>query len=82
MSRFVLLVAAGLLLTATNADATQQGVTVQRGWKQMDNCARQAQAAYPNFDADSNAKRDAQLKACLNASNLPPREPLPPPGAR
>ncbi|HYZ40368.1 MAG TPA: hypothetical protein VE687_07040 [Stellaceae bacterium] len=82
MNRFALLVAAGLILTALSAKATQQGNMALRGWKLADNCAKQAQAAYPNFDADSNAKRDAQLKACLNANNLPPREPLAQPGHR
>lgn len=41
----------------------------------MDNCAKQAQAAYPNLDAESNAKRDAKLKTCLELYQLPPRQP-------
>ena len=45
----------------------------------MDNCAEQAQTAYPDFSAESNAKRDAKLKECLEGQNLPPRE-LPEPG--
>jgi hypothetical protein len=82
MSRFVFPLAAAFVLSAVGAHAGQQGQSAMRGWKLMDNCAKQAQAAYPNFDADSNAKRDAKLKECLNASNLPPREPLARPGPR
>jgi hypothetical protein len=48
----------------------------------MDNCAKQAQTAYPDFSAESNAKRDAKLKECLNANGLPPRAPLAQPGSR
>jgi len=59
--------------------ATQQANTAMSKWKTMDVCARQAQKAFPDFSADSNAKRDAALKNCLNANNLPPREPMSPP---
>jgi len=82
MNRFALPLAAALLLPSMCAQATQQGLQVIRNWKQADNCARQAQTAYPNFDADSNARRDAKLKACLNLYQLPPREPFAQPGAR
>jgi hypothetical protein len=78
MYRFVLLFAVALILWATYAQATQQGQQAMRNWKLMDNCTRQAQAAYPNFDADSNAKRDAKLKGCLNLYQVPPREPFTP----
>ena len=40
----------------------------------MDKCAVQAQRAFPDFTAESNAKRDAKLKECLAGQNLPPRE--------
>jgi hypothetical protein len=53
-----------------------------RGWKTADSCAKQAQTAYPDFSADSNAKRDAKLKECLNANGLPPRAPLGQPPSR
>jgi hypothetical protein len=68
---FVLLV----LFAGSAAAATQPGFTAMANWKAMDNCARQAQEAFPDFTADSNAKRDAKLKECLGASNLPPRQP-------
>ncbi len=76
MLRFALMLAAIFVLSMVGADATQQGQTALRGWRQMDNCSRQAQAAYPDFTADSNAKRDAKLKECLNTYGLPPRQPL------
>jgi len=65
-----------LALAAAPAQASQQGVVVEKNWKTMDSCTRQAQAAFPDFTAESNAKRDAKLKECLAGRNLPPREPL------
>jgi hypothetical protein len=66
-------------LSAGTAGATSQGMGAITRWKTMDTCAKQAQAAFPDFTPDTNAKREAKLKACLNANNLPPREPLSPP---
>jgi hypothetical protein len=82
MNRFGLLLVLLFLLSAVNAGATQQGQSALRSFKIMDACAKQAQTAFPDFNADSNAKRDAKLKACLNANGLPPREPLAQPGPR
>jgi hypothetical protein len=83
MSRFALALAAAVALWALCVQAgTQQGQQAIKNWKQMDNCAKEAQTAFPNFDADSNTKRDAKLKACLNLHQLPPREPFSAPGAR
>ncbi len=65
-----------ILLFSGAAWATQPGNVAITRWKGMDTCARQAQAAYPDFTAASNAKRDAKLNDCLNANNLPPRAPL------
>ena len=77
MCRLVYTLAAVLLLLTGIAEAaTRQGQLVNTNWRAADNCAKQAQAAYPDYSAESNAKRDAQLKACLNAYNLAPREPL------
>jgi hypothetical protein len=64
-----------MLSAGTAAAATQLGITAMAYWKIMDNCAKQAQAAFPDFTADAAAKRDAKLKECLEASNLPPRQP-------
>jgi hypothetical protein len=68
----------GLLLASVPARATQQGVGAIRNWKTMDVCAKEAQAAFPDFTADAQAKRDAKLKECLAGKNLPPRDPLAP----
>lgn len=66
---FVLIPAAGL--------ASQQGVVVVQKWKLSDKCAQQAQAAFPDFTPEANAKRDAKLQECLAGQNLPPRESVP-----
>jgi hypothetical protein len=78
MKRTVFILAAALALSAGAAWATQQGVGAIAHWKTMDLCAKQAQAAFPDFTPETNAKREAKLKDCLNANNLPPREPLAP----
>jgi hypothetical protein len=70
--------AASLLILAfatASAMASQQGVLSLRNWKSMDLCAKEAQAAFPDFTAEANAKRDAKLKECLATKNLPPRDP-------
>ena len=82
MCRFALPLAVALALSAAAAQATQQGQQALRNWKQMDNCAKQAQTAFPNFDAESNIKRDAKLKGCLELYQLPPREPFAQPSIR
>jgi erythromycin esterase-like protein len=61
------------------AEASQQSVVAGVNWKQMDLCAKQAQAAFPDFTAASNAMRDTKMKECLESKNLPPREPASPP---
>jgi hypothetical protein len=70
-----------LLLLIGKAEASQQGQGVVGSWKGADKCAKEAQAAYPDYSAEANAKRDAALKDCLNVHNLAPRRPLsqPPP---
>jgi hypothetical protein len=67
---------AALVLSAGASQATQSGQAALQSWKVMDVCAKQAQAAYPEYSTESNAKRDAKLKECLNANHLPPRQPL------
>jgi hypothetical protein len=81
MYQFGLLLAIALLLFTGTAEASQQGITVLNNWKAADKCAKQAQAAYPDYSAESNAKRDAKLKECLRGGQLAPRQPLsqPPP---
>jgi len=74
-----LLVFAIVALAPAAGVATQQGILTLKRWQASDKCAMQAQQAYPDYTAEANAKRDAQLKACLAGQNLPPREPLSPP---
>ena len=78
MNRLGFLIAA-LLLFAGTGEASQQGQVVLNNWKAADKCAKQAQAAYPDYSAEANAKRDAKLKECLNNGNLAPRQTLSPP---
>jgi hypothetical protein len=72
-----LLVMASLLPIAAHATSTQGLIVIGR-WQAMDSCAIEAQRAFPDFTAESNAQRDAALKDCLARKNLPPREPPPP----
>jgi hypothetical protein len=78
MNRLGLPLAALLLLLIGTAEASQQGQAVARSWKAADKCAQQAQAAYPDYSPEANAKRDAKLKECLSGGNLAPRQPLSP----
>ncbi|MBV9018201.1 MAG: hypothetical protein JO058_21330 [Alphaproteobacteria bacterium] len=81
MSRFAVafVMSIPLALAAAGAHATSaQGTAVMTKWKSADKCTQQAQTAFPDHTAEANAKRDAALKACLDASGLPPREPLSP----
>ncbi len=82
MNRFAFPLVAVSLLLPLSAAATQQGQSALRSWKTMDTCAQQAQTAFPDFSAESNAKRDAKLKECLSSNGLPPRAPLGQPPSR
>jgi len=81
MKWFGLPLTAVLLFLIGTAEASQQAIGVINSWKAADKCAKQAQAAYPDYSAEANAKRDSALKSCLNGGNLAPRQPLsqPPP---
>ena len=63
-----------ILIPATALAGSMQGNVAIKRWKMMDECTKQAQAAFPDFTTESNAKRDAKLKECLASHNLPPRE--------
>jgi hypothetical protein len=82
MNRNRLIPAAVALVIAALAPgmalASQQGMAVEQSWHAMDTCAKQAQAAFPDFTAEANAKREAKLQQCLSGQELPPREPLSP----
>ena len=77
MNRFALGVFVFVLVPAT-AWASAQGLLVVKNWSAMDQCAKEAQAAFPDFTAEAYAKRDAKEKECLEAKNLAPRAPLAP----
>ena len=79
MNGLAFLLAALLVSSAAAAQSTPQGHQAVQRWKVMDVCAKQAQTAFPDLTADSNARRDAKLKECLSANHLPPRQPLSPP---
>jgi len=77
MKRLAFLFAVMLLFSSGTARApTQQGRDVNANWRIADKCAKQAQVAYPDYSAESNAKRDTSLKECLRLYNLTPRQPL------
>jgi hypothetical protein len=77
MKRLAYALAEVLLLLSGTAEATSlQGRSVDANWRTADRCAKQAQAAYPDYSAESNAKRDTSLKECLRLYNLTPRQPL------
>lgn len=78
MRRLALVLLPVLTLAPAAAPASQQGIVVIKKWAAMDKCAHQAQVAFPDYTPDSNAKRDAALRACLDGQNLPPRQDLPP----
>jgi hypothetical protein len=82
MKLFAVSLLAALAASIVAAQATQPGRSVLTNWKVMDVCTRQAQTAYPDYNADSNAKRDEALNQCLNANMLPPRQPWARPDAR
>lgn len=63
------------MLVSPGAGASQQGVIVNKNWHAMDKCAHDAQAAFPDYTPEANAKREAKLKDCLAGKNLPPRVP-------
>jgi hypothetical protein len=82
MRLFALLLLAILAVSTVAVQATQPGQSVLTNWKIMDACAKQAQTAYPEYNAESNAKRDAKLNECLRTNILPPRQPSATPDTR
>ena len=80
MGRYVVLLVV-LLVNAPPAAAQQATTSYGRGtvgrWKAMDRCEVQAHRAFPDYTAESNAKREARLQECLAGQMLPKREALP-----
>jgi hypothetical protein len=67
--------AISFVAAAVAAQASQPGTQTLKNWKAADLCAKRAQQAFPDYTAEASAKRDAQLKLCLEQQNLPPRAP-------
>jgi hypothetical protein len=67
-----------LCLVSGAAFATMAGQASIKKWAVMDQCEREAQAAFPDYSAEAVAKRDAKLNECLESKDLPPRAPLSP----
>ena len=73
LAAFLFLVCAVVLPAVAQQAKTGYGKLVIQRWTAMDKCAAAAQKAFPDFTADSNAKREAKVKECLGGQNLPPR---------
>src|SRR5438128_642635 len=43
-----------LALAPAASRASQQGIVVMKNWKTMDQCAKEAQTAFPDYTAESN----------------------------
>jgi hypothetical protein len=71
----ILVLGVALLLPAAAFAYTSYGQQTMSRWKSTDRCAEAAQRAFPDYTAESNAKRDAAIKNCLASGNLPPRAP-------
>jgi len=72
------LCATGSCVVPGAAFASQGGQAAIKKWSAMDQCEREAQAAFPDYSAEAVAKRDARLNECLESKDLPPRAPLSP----
>jgi hypothetical protein len=77
---------AGVFFLALPAPAramTQQATQMMKNWAQSDRCVAAANKQFPDYTADSLAKRDQAVQQCLSNSVLAPRTPLgPDPGAQ
>jgi hypothetical protein len=59
------------------ANAVTSKYPEQEGkWTASDKCTKRAVEKYPDYTAEDNAKRDAFLRRCLNASGAPGRAPV------
>jgi hypothetical protein len=45
-------------------------------WRASDDCAKKAFRQYPDYNRESNLKRDRAFRICLATSGLPPRADL------
>ena len=66
---------AAVLLSLMPARADDSQTNANMAWKQGDACARAAFKKFPDYTAESNAKREAARRTCLRNHRLP--EPAP-----
>ena len=71
---FVLAVALPVMAGA----ATVNGTQMIKNWAASDRCVAAANKQFPDYTADSLAKRDQAVQQCLSNSVLAPRAPLSP----
>jgi hypothetical protein len=57
---------------------TQQATQMMKNWAQSDRCVAAANKQFPDYTADSLAKRDQAVQQCLSNSVLAPRTPMGP----
>ena len=69
---FLVLVIAVFMPAVSHADG--QGQQLMNKWVGSDRCSQQAYRAFPDYTADSLAKRDLAYQQCLANGNLPPRD--------
>ncbi len=72
------LFAAALTIPGAAFAITSQGQQMMRNWAQSDRCAAAATKQFPDYTAESLAKRDQAMQQCLSNSVLPSRAPLTP----
>jgi hypothetical protein len=77
----LLLVPLAVALGAERAAADDKLRQSDAAWKAMDNCARAAIRAYPDYTPESLSKREAQRRLCLRRNNLPGGDDAPVPAA-
>jgi hypothetical protein len=80
--RTIPIIIAAACLAPASADAQIPGYNPwkhsQAVWKLRDQCRRSAFKQFPDYTAESNAKRDRAEQRCLEASNLPTSPPQAP----
>ncbi|HLJ64261.1 MAG TPA: hypothetical protein VKT70_09155 [Stellaceae bacterium] len=65
-----------LVLAGFEAHASDTSKAVSGTWKAQDNCTKAAFRKFPDYTAEAEAKRKADIRQCLANSNLPTRDPL------
>src|SRR5437667_12865072 len=72
MNRLAAALAPLWLIASAAAQASNPGNQTLKNFKAMDQCAKEAQQAFPDFTTEAQDKRDTKLKECLASKNLPP----------